>query len=138
MNQIIIQLKRIGKKKVKQIEIFLDTTPQNLRELIAACVRHEVKKYNEKREGENVLSFLNATEIQEQSEKGKIGFGDLANKTLAQEETAIENAMVAFKDGLFLVFVDDNEITDLETPLNLNEQSVLSFIRMTFLAGAYW
>lgn len=62
-------------------------------------MRYEVKKYNEKREGEIVLSFLNAGEIQEQGETGKIGFGDLANKTLAVEETAIENALVAHKYG---------------------------------------
>lgn len=138
MNQIALQLKRIGKKKIKQIPIALNTVPQNLQELIEACVRSEVIKYNEKREGEILLSFLNATEIQEQSEKGKIGFGDMANKMLAQEETAIENVLIAFKDGLFIVFIDDDELTDLETPVKLTPESTVSFIRMTFLAGAYW
>ncbi|KPM32523.1 Hypothetical protein I595_941 [Croceitalea dokdonensis DOKDO 023] len=138
MNQLSLQLKRLGKKKVKTIDVVLDSTPKNLKQLIGACVRHEVKKYNEKREGDIVLSFLNATEIQEQGETGKIVFGDLANKTLAAEETAIENALLAHKDGLYLVFVDDHEITDLEHPLNLTQKSVFTFMRMTFLSGAYW
>ena len=138
MNQLRIQLKRLGKKKIKTLDIVLDSTPKTLKELIEACVRHEVIKYNEKREGVTILSFLNAAEIQDQSETGKIGFGDVANKTLAQEETAIENALLAHKDGLYLVFVDDDEKTDLDSPLALSEESVVSFIRMTFLSGTYW
>lgn len=138
MNQLTIQLKRLGKKKIKTLDIVLDSTPKTLQELIESCVRHEVKKYNEKREGVTVLSFLNATEIQDQSETGKIGFGDVANKTLAQEESAIENALLAYKDGLYLVFIDDDEITSIDSLLGLSEESVVSFIRMTFLSGTYW
>ena len=46
--------------------------------------------------------------------------------------------MVAFKDGLFVVFVDGDEITALEAPLTLTEDNVIAFIRMTFLVGSYW
>ncbi len=138
MKELTVQLKRLGKKKVKKVPITLDSTPKNLKELISACVRSEVKRYNEKREGVQVLSFLTPTEIQEQGEKGKIGFGDEANTTLANENTAIENALLAFKDGLFLVFIDANEITDIDTQINLSSESELTFIRMTFLSGAYW
>ncbi|QFZ53682.1 hypothetical protein FEZ18_02115 [Oceanihabitans sp. IOP_32] len=138
MNTLTIQLKRLGKKKIKTLNMELDSSPKNLRELITACVRHEVSKYNQKREGANVLSFLNATEIKEQSASGKINFGDTANKTLAVEQTAIENALLAHKDGLYLVFINDDEITSLEQTISLNEQSCVTFIRMTFLSGAYW
>ncbi|WFO17278.1 hypothetical protein M601_006030 [Cellulophaga baltica 4] len=46
--------------------------------------------------------------------------------------------MVAFKDGLFVVFVDGDEITTIEAPLTLTDESVIAFIRMTFLVGSYW
>ena len=68
MKELTIQLKRLGKKKIKQVPISLDSTPQNLKELISACVRIEVKRYNEKREGVQVISFLTPVEIQEQGE----------------------------------------------------------------------
>ena len=33
MKELTIQLKRLGKKKIKQVPISLDSTPQNLKEL---------------------------------------------------------------------------------------------------------
>ena len=138
MKELTIQLKRLGKKKIKQVPISLDSTPENLKELISACVRSEVKRYNEKREGVQVISFLTPVEIQEQGESGKVSFGDQANTTLAQEEIAVENALLAYKDGLYLVFINDDEITAIDAPIKLSEESVVSFIRMTFLSGAYW
>ena len=68
MKELTIQLKRLGKKKIKQVPISLDSTPENLKELISACVRSEVKRYNEKREGVQVISFLTPVKIQEQGE----------------------------------------------------------------------
>ena len=68
MKELTIQLKRLGKKKIKQVPISLDSTPQNLKELISACVRSEVKRHNEKRKGVQVISFLTPVEIQEQGE----------------------------------------------------------------------
>lgn len=138
MKELTIQLKRLGKKKIKLVPIELDSEPQNVKQLIESCVRSEVRKYNEKREDQIVLSFLSPAQIEKQSRDGKIGFGDLANKTLAKEDAAIENALLAFKDGLYLVFIDDTEITDIETAIKLSPESVVSFIRMTFLAGTHW
>jgi hypothetical protein len=138
MAALTIQLKRLGKKKVKQFPLTLETTPKTLKELLEACVKNQVDAFNKKREEVNVVGFLSPTEIQEQAESGKVDFGDLANKDLAVVQEAIDNVMVAFKDGLFVVFVDGDEITTLEAPLTLTEESVIAFIRMTFLVGSYW
>ena len=86
----------------------------------------------------NVVGFLSPAEIQDQAQSGKVDFGDLANKDLANEQKAIENVLLAFKDGLFVVFLDDDEVTDLKAPIELTSESVIAFIRMTFLVGTYW
>ncbi len=138
MNELTIGFKRLGKRKIKQLHITFAVKPETLKALVMACVRHEVKKYNEKREGVSILPFLGPAEIEAQGQTGKIAFGDSPNNTLAVEKEAIENALIAFKDGLYLVFIDDEEITDLDAPIRLSEQSVVSFIRMTFLSGTYW
>ncbi|QWX84835.1 hypothetical protein H0I23_04115 [Cellulophaga sp. HaHaR_3_176] len=138
MPQITLQLKRLGKKKVKQIPLTLDAIPKNLNELLVGCVKNQVEAFNKKRTEVNIIGFLSPTEIQEQAQSGKVDFGDLTNKNLAVEQEAIDNVLVAFKDGLFVVFVDGNEVTTLETPLVLTEESVIAFIRMTFLVGSYW
>ncbi|MEM6773157.1 MAG: hypothetical protein AAF597_21470, partial [Bacteroidota bacterium] len=85
-----------------------------------------------------LLPFLSPAEMDEQSTTGKIGFGDLENRTLAVEEQSIEVARQGFLDGLFTVFVDEDEITELETPLSLTDASVITFLRLTFLSGTYW
>lgn len=136
--ELRLQLKRLGKKKVKEVPFTLEENPQNLEELLITCVKNQVEAFNSKRTEVNVIGFLSPAKIQEKAQSGKIEFGELANTDLANLQKAIDNVFLAFQDGLFLVFVDDNEITALETPLELHSQSVIAFIRMTFLVGTYW
>ena len=138
MPQLTLQLKRLGKKKVKQIPLTLEATPKNLQELLVGCVKNQVEAFNKKRVEVNVVGFLSPSEIQDQAQSGKVDFGDLANKDLAIEQEAIDNVLLAFKDGLFVVFVDGDEVTSLDAPLQLTKDSVVAFIRMTFLVGTYW
>ena len=136
--EITLQLKRLGKKKVKQVPFTLVETPKNLEELLIGCVKNQVAAFSKKRMEVNVVGFLSPAEIQDQAQSGKVDFGDLANKDLADEQKAIDNVLLTFKDGLFVVFIDDDEVTDLKAPIALSNESVIAFIRMTFLVGTYW
>lgn len=138
MKKITIQLKRIGKKKVKSIPFQLIRNPNTLDDLIKACVESEVARYNKDRKEVELIGFLSPSEIQNQSKKGKIGFGDKNNLTLAEVNTAIDNALLAFKDGLFAVFIDDEPIEELNTKISIQEETTIAFLRLTFLSGAYW
>ena len=138
MSILTLQLKRLWKKKIHLLEFEIEKQPQTLKELIEECVKSEVKHYNEKREEIKLMSFLSPKDIQEQSETGKIGFGDLENRELAQVDEAIANALLAFEDGLYVVFVDDEEIKSFEQSIDLKPDSVIAFIRLTFLTGTYW
>ena len=71
-----IQLKKLGKKKIKIIEVTLEKQPETLRELISECVKSEVKRFNDSREDTSLIPFLSAQEIGEQAQEGKITFGD--------------------------------------------------------------
>ena len=136
--ELTLQLKRLGKKKVKEVPFTLETSPNNLEDLLIACVKNQVDAFNKKRTEVNVVGFLSPAEIQEQAQSGKVEFGDITNKDLANQQKAIDNVLLAFKDGLFVVFVNDDEVTDLKAPLELTSNSVIAFIRMTFLVGTYW
>lgn len=138
MKKISIQLKRLGKKKVKIIDYVLEVAPRTLQQLIESCVANEVRRYNEKREEVQLASFLTPKNIQEQLETGKVGFGEIENKMLAIEEKAIENALLAFQDGLYVVFINEEPIEDLLDTISIQENSSIAFIRMTFLTGTYW
>lgn len=133
-----IKLKRLGKKKVHTVQAQIDDVPKTLKALIESCVRGEVGRYNKERQAAPLLHFLSPNDIAYQAEAGKVNFADINNKTLADQEQAIEDALLAFTDGLFVVFMDDEELTTLDTPLTLKQNSEVTFIRMIFLSGSMW
>lgn len=137
-NNIQIKLKKLGKKKIKQFEIELQSSVENLEDLIVEIVKSEVKRFNDKQENPSIVSFLSNQAINEQSESGKVSFGDIYNKDKAIEHEAIENALLAHTDGMFVVFVDDEEIKDLKENITITEHSEVVFLRLTFLTGTYW
>ncbi|MCF6349667.1 MAG: hypothetical protein L3J23_01380 [Flavobacteriaceae bacterium] len=133
-----IKLKKLGKKKIKTIYFNVRNKVDTLSELLTECVRSEVERFNSEKETPTLLPFLSPKEIQQQSETGKISFGDNFNATKVAVEKAIENILLAFKDGLFVVFIDDNEIKSLKQQTDISTESSITFIRLTFLTGTYW
>lgn len=138
MDEIEIQLKRLGKKKILRQKVNLIGNIKTLEDLITQLVTHIVNSFNKEIETNKVLSFLSPSEIQNQSITGKIGFGEIENKTKANINSSIENVLQAFEDGIFVVFIDDDEVKTLKEPLAIKESSSITFIRMTFLTGTYW
>lgn len=138
MTPVVLALKKLGKKKVKTIHIRLSFLPQTFQPLLEELVRLEVEKFNEKRSPSVLIPFLDASEIQEQAETGKIDFGDTFNDKHVDEKTAIEHVLRAFEDGLFVAFVDEEEVTSLAEPITLKPDTKVTLIRMTFLVGLQW
>ena len=60
--------------------------------------------------------------------------GDIT--TVATE--AIVNALQSYEDGIFRIFMDDTEAGDLSSPIQLKEESTLTFIRLAMLSGRLW
>ncbi len=138
MDELEIQLKRLGKKKILRQKVNLTGNIKTLEDLITQLVTHNVNSFNKEIETNKILSFLSPNEIQNQSITGKIGFGEIENKTKANINSSIENALQAFEDGIFVVFIDDDEVKTIKEPLAIKESSSITFIRMTFLTGTYW
>lgn len=94
--------------------------------------------YNAKSTEKNLLPFLSASEIEEQSSSGKVGFGSVYNENKADLVKARQTALQAFEDGMFAIFADDNQCNKLDEIISLKKDTVITFIRLTFLAGSYW
>ena len=106
--------------------------------LITAVVAQQVIAYNNKPTEKSLLPFLDKETIERDAENGKVGFGSIYNENKAVVADAQQVAVQAFEDGIFSLFVDDQEYRELHTIINLTEDSTLTFIRLTFLAGSYW
>jgi hypothetical protein len=139
---IIIKIKQPGRKhalidnKIITIED-IGPTP-TAKELIEAIVEQQVLDHNHKPTEKNILPFLSNAQTEEQAATGKISFGSIYNENKAEPVQAKQTALQAFEDGMFALFVNDEEINNLTTTIALPEKSVITFIRLTFLAGSYW
>ena len=140
--KIKISVKQLGKKRpiITQKIIEIESLPSspNLVHLIQAVVKQQVSTFNQKLEDKSLVPFLLKAAIEEKTKTGKVGFGSIYNDKKADEQAAIDNALLAFQDGIYCVFIDDNQIEQLNQPILLQPNSILTFVRLTFLAGSYW
>ncbi|MBT32547.1 MAG: hypothetical protein CMO01_23025 [Thalassobius sp.] len=125
----------IGKNTIEIEDIGLQPT---LKKLIEAVVTQQVEAFNARKSEKNLIKYLQKSEIDTQKESGKIGFNDSYNDTKADVNAAIDNALLAFEDGIYCVFVDEEQVEKLEEQIQITESSTLYFIRLTFLAGSIW
>lgn len=140
--KITIKAKQAGRKHAlienKSIEIDEIGINPMLEVLLKAVVKQQVETYNNKSAEENLLPFLSKEEIEQNAETGKVGFGSIYSENKADLAKTQETALQAFEDGMFAVFSNDDEIQKLDQIVQLNDETVVTFIRLTFLAGGYW
>lgn len=65
---------------------------------------------------------------------GKIAFGINYGGREQAADKAVDNALQAFEDGLYRVFLNDDELEKLDDTIHVNENDTLTFIRLTMLA----
>lgn len=138
--QIFIRIKAVGKKKdILQLTPYeINNNISTLRELLTDIVTTEVNKYNNKSTDTVLTAFISQEEIDNQSLTGKVSFGDVFNDKKAEKTSAINNAIQCFSDGIVRVFMAEAELTELDTPLAINENDIFTFIRLAFLTGRMW
>lgn len=138
--KIYISVKSLAKKRnyISKKELILSKNPTNLRELIIEIVTENVKQFNEKKLDTPLVNYLTKADIELQSTTGKVGFGAKYNEKKADVEEALNVAFQAFEDGLYKVFVREEDIEDLDTPLVVEENDEIAFIKFTMLAGRMW
>ena len=106
-----------------------------LRDLIDEIVRREVGAFRERQEERRLFRVLSQRDIAHGSNQGKI---DPSGRDLEQEvdeESAVATALQAFEDGLYYVFVDEEQESDLDAVLYLRPDSTVTFVRLVALAG---
>ena len=111
-----------------------DTRP-TLRALLAEIVAHEVEAFRARQTDRQTISLLTQQQIELGVMRGKVDAGGNAETQDVDTETAIVTAIQAFEDGLFYLFLGDEQLTELDEELTLTDTSKLTFIRLTALAG---
>lgn len=135
--KVYIQVKKLGKRMqtVGSIPYELGTCPATLRELIVCMVTRGVAEYDLRLQSGEQNKVLSETEIHDMSQVGKIAFGIPFGQKEADPAKAVDAAFLAFTDGLYRFFVGEQEITELDAPLNLSEGDTIAIIRLVMLTG---
>ena len=134
--RIYANVKSIGKRKpVLALQPFDIEAVETLRELITQIVKQNVKSFNEEKP---FTRYLLEEDIEVAHKQGKVGFHHQYNDTKQSESAAIDEALLAFKDGIYKVLHGDLELTALDEPLSINEEDIFTFIKLTMLSGRLW
>ena len=136
--KIIINVKGLSRKKViHQEEVELKNKISTTKDLITELVKINVEKFNKKIDDKDILSIMTNEYIAEAVRSGKIG-DEVHGDKKANLEKALDTAYLAFEDGLYCIFINDERTEKLDDSLNLKDGDILTFIRLTMLAGRMW
>jgi hypothetical protein len=106
-----------------------------LSELLTEIVRAEIRAFRDRQSQRRLTKVLGLVEIEAGVALGKIDSGGSEIEQVVDELGAVENALQAFKDGFYLVFIDDRQQEELEELVALTDRSELLFLRLTPLVG---
>lgn len=136
--KIIVNVKGLSRKKViHQEEMELKNKISTTKDLITELVKINVEKFNKKIDDKNILSIITNENIVKAARIGKIG-DEVHGDKKANLEKALDTAYLAFEDGLYCIFINDEQSEKLDDSLNLKDGDILTLIRLTMLAGRMW
>ena len=115
-----------------RLEIDAETT---LGQLISVVVSGEVAAFEQRREQRTFVRVLTDRAIADGEASGAIRSGGDEPGVAVDVDTSISTALLAFDDGLFQVFVDDEPVEALDSTVSLRDGSRLVFLRLVALAG---
>lgn len=138
---IKITIKQLGKKrsKITDRDFTLEHRPETVEQLIKEAVYTCVREHNAVTEnGDTNPNPLTNAQIADMSEIGKIAFGIHYNEKRADKEQAVMVAIQAFEDGLVRIFKGEEELLELNQAITIQENELLTFIRLTMLSGSMY
>lgn len=100
-----------------------------VRDLLKARIQQEVERYNLSLPG-TFRGFVQP----EETERILNGYQMRVNRPL-DWEAQFRHACRSFQENGFLVLVDDRQVTDLDTPVDLRPDSSVSFVKLVPLVG---
>ena len=136
--KIIINVKGLSRKKIiHQEEVELINKVSTTKDLITELVKINVEKFNKKIDERDILSIMTNENIAKAARIGKIG-DEVHGDKKANLKKALDTAYLAFEDGLYCIFINDEQTEKLDDSLNLKDGDILTLIRLTMLAGRMW
>ena len=146
--QIRINVRGASRKKASIIQKTAEYPDKSMtvEEFLEETVRQNVREYNERKDQGTLLRFFSESQegertedvLENKAQTGKVAYGDPMDDRKADAEKAVKNALQCFDDGLVALFADGIRYGQRTEMIPLKEQSEVTFVRLTFLAGRMW
>ncbi len=147
--RLMFEQKKPGRirQSVEPIAYEIEGNPTTVGELISATVKACVEVFNNKAlkapdredmDADDAHKPLSDGQIADMAETGRVAFGIVYNGKTADPSKAVENALQAYEDGLFMLFLNGIPLGGADEKIHLNEGDVLTAVRLTLLAGRLW
>lgn len=117
-----------------QLSLDLENTT-TLRDLLTQIVRSEVASFEDRQRQRRLTQVLSPAQISLGIDQGKVDSGGSDLEQTVDVEAAIATALQAFADGLYVVFLDEQQQGTLEDVVTLKPDSQLLFLRLVPLVG---
>ena len=136
---IFVKVKSLSKRKtiIEGLPFEITEEINSAESLIEIIVRHNVREHNNQPIETRILPYLTSDDITNGETIGKIGFGDRKNEKNQNPGEAVKNALQCFEDGVFRLFVNEDELPPGDA-LIIKDGDEVTFIRLTMLAGRLW
>lgn len=140
---VVVSGKTLGRKKPLFSDFSVPLPPEasagggiTLRDIIERIVRDEVKAFRLRQRDRQFLRALSSQQIEDGAVAGKIisGESEVAPQDV-DEDAAVGTALQAFEDGIYLVAIDGSDKRQLDEQVFLRDDSRITFVRLTLLAG---
>lgn len=142
---MIITTRQLGKKTSPIEDWHFQPPPEiidpgdggiTLRDLLIRIVHDEVAQFHKRQREKTLVHILSKAEIHRAAPSGKVTMGAQEFQQKVEPDEAVATALQAFEDGLYLVFIDEDEQRNLDAQVYVTADSRLTFMQLTFLAGA--
>jgi hypothetical protein len=95
----------------------------------------QLNAFRKRQEERRLARILSRPEIESGVRIGKVDPGERDLKQSVNEDEAVSAALQAFEDGLYYVFIDGVQQTNLNSEIFIKSESTVTFIRLVALAG---
>jgi hypothetical protein len=137
---MLIETKVLGSRKRPyepwEVPLLQNSETLTLQDFLTRVVLQEVEAFKNRQEERKLARVLSKEEINAGLLRGKIDAGGLEHEVQEVDPVAaLENALAAFKDGFYYVFVDEKQASRLEEMITLEPNSHVLFLRLVPLVG---
>lgn len=133
---MIVEARVVGRPR----EIADQTVPvvpgeHTLRDVIEALVAAELAAFAERQREQSLLRVLTPADLARGVDTGRYAAEPRAAQQAPPLSVAMARAVEAFEDGLYFVFVGDDQVESLDARITVEPDTRLRLVRLVALAG---